>query len=90
MLFGKLLSTIALALSFSVAPTFVHAEESLKEQAAEAGRDVKKGTKKTIRKIKDKTCEMVNGKMECAKDRVKHGIQNATDEVKDKTDMDAK
>ncbi len=83
-----ILSAFAFSLSVSAVPTFVHAEDGVKEEAREAGRDLKKNAKKTGRKIKDKTCEMVNGKMECAKDKIKHGIENATDEVKDKTNMD--
>lgn len=89
MLFRKLvLSTFAVAFCASTAPSFVYANDGVKEEAREAGRDLKKNAKKAGRKIKDKTCEMVNGKMECAKDKVKHGIENATDEVKDKTNMD--
>lgn len=86
-MFGKLLTAFALAMGLSFTSHFAFADD-VKEDVKEAGRDVKKEAKKTGRKIKDKTCEMVNGKMECAKDRVKHGIQNATDEVKDKTNMD--
>ncbi|MBX2994249.1 MAG: DUF1328 domain-containing protein [Bdellovibrionaceae bacterium] len=58
-------------------------EPSVTEQAKEAGRDVKKVTKKTVRNVKDKTCEMVNGKMECAVKKVKHKAENAVDEAAD-------
>lgn len=37
--------------------------------------------KKTARKIDDKVCETVNGKIECAAKKVKHSIQNTTDSV---------
>lgn len=58
------------------------------EKVQEAGRDVKKSAKKAGRKVKDETCELVNGKMECAAQKVKHGVQNASDEVKDTFDAD--
>lgn len=58
-------------------------EESLTEKTKELGRDVNRGTKKAVRKVKDETCEMVNGKMECAAKKVKHSIQNTADDVED-------
>ncbi len=64
----KLLNTVFLstALLFAGASTSF-AEETMKEKASEVGRDLKKNTKKAGRAIKDETCEMVNGKMECAR-----------------------
>ena len=58
-------------------------EETLTEKTKELGRDVNRGTKKAVRKVKDETCEMVNGKMECAAKKVKHSIQNTADDVED-------
>ena len=58
-------------------------EETLAEKTKEAGRDVKRGTNKAVRKVKDETCELVNGKMECAAKKVKHSILNTTDKVED-------
>lgn len=58
-------------------------EESLTEKTKELGRDAKRGTNKAVRKVKDETCEMVNGKMECAAKKVKHSIQNTADDVED-------
>ena len=40
--------------------------------------------KKAYRDVKDQTCEWINGKLECAAEKVKHKIQNKTDEMKDK------
>lgn len=57
-----------------------------KEDIKETGRDMGKGARKAGRKVKDKTCEMINGKLECAVQKVKHGAQNAGDEIKDKAD----
>ena len=58
--------------------------ESKAEKAGEIAHDAKKNTKKAVRKVKDKTCTMVNGKMECAAKRIKHKAENAADEVRDK------
>jgi hypothetical protein len=40
--------------------------------------------KKTVRKVEDKACEMVNGKLECIGKKAKHKIQNTKDEAQDK------
>lgn len=58
--------------------------EKAKDSTKEAYEDTKKATKKAYRSVKDKTCEMVNGKMECAVKKVGNSIKNGTDEVKDK------
>lgn len=78
------LSMMSLALVSFTAP--VHAEESAKETVKEAGRDVKKGAKKAYRNMKDKTCEMVNGKMECAVKKGVNKAKNAGDEIGDKAE----
>lgn len=85
------IKTIALtALVASVGATgfmpCAHADDSAAEQVKEAGRDMKKGTKKAIREVKDKTCEMINGKLECTVKKVKHGAENLKDEAADKAD----
>jgi len=48
--------------------------------------DTKRGVKKAARAAEDKTCELVNGKMECAAKKVKHSIQNGADKVEDAID----
>jgi Cys-tRNA synthase (O-phospho-L-seryl-tRNA:Cys-tRNA synthase) len=40
-------------------------------------------TKKAGRAIEDKTCELLNGKMECAAKRVKNDVLNTTDRIED-------
>ncbi len=60
------------------------AVEGAKDATTEAYQDTKKVVKKGYRKASDKTCEMVNGKMECAVKKAKHSVENAADEVKDK------
>lgn len=58
-------------------------DNTVKQEMNEAGRDISRGTSKTVREVKDQTCEMVNGKMECAAKKVKHSIQNTTDNIED-------
>jgi len=79
------LMTAALILS-PVLLQHASAAETVKESTKEMGRDVSKTAKKGARSLEDKTCEMVNGKMECAAKRVKHSAKNTVDEVKDKAD----
>lgn len=62
------------------------ANDSLKTKASEAMNDTKRGVQKAGRAVKDKTCEMINGKMECAAQKAKHSIQNTADSVKDAID----
>jgi hypothetical protein len=57
--------------------------ENMKQDAKEVAHDAKVEMKKAGRKIKDETCEMVNGKMECAAKKAKHKVQNAVDDLKD-------
>lgn len=54
------------------------------ETVSETYQDTKDGVKKTYRKVEDKTCEMINGKMECVAKKVANKTKNAADEVKDK------
>jgi len=61
-----------------------HAYEKTKDTAKEAYEDGKKGVKKAYRNVKDKTCELVNGKMECVAKKAENKIKNGVDEVKDK------
>ncbi len=68
---------------FLQVPSFAN-EESVGDKASEAASDVGKTVKKGARTVKDKTCHMVKGKMECAGEKVKHKAQNAADEVEDK------
>lgn len=65
---------------------YAYGEESIKDKTAETGRDIKKGAKKLGRNVQDKTCELVNGKMQCLGKKIKHGAQNMGDEISDKVD----
>lgn len=72
--------------SLNFSATSVNAEETVSEQVKEGAQDLKKNTKKTYRKVKDKTCEMVNGKLECVGKKMMHKTEDIKDEVKDKTE----
>ncbi len=87
------------AISFSVVAIAENADSSKtvgqkveagveKTQSAtkEAYSDTKKAANKAYRNVKDKTCEMINGKLECTANKVGNGVRNAADEVKDKVD----
>lgn len=67
-------------------PGLVLADTTVKDDAKELAADTKRGTKKAVRAVKDKTCEMINGKMECAAHKVKHSLQNGADNVEDAID----
>lgn len=58
--------------------------ENTKEAAQEVLEDTQKVAKKSYRDVKDKTCEMVNGKMECIAKEAVNKVKNAADSVKDK------
>ena len=75
-----------LSLAWAAAPHTALAEDSAQANVKEAGRDLKKNAKKTVRKVKDKTCEMVDGKMQCAKKKIEHKMENMGDDIKDKAD----
>jgi uncharacterized protein YoxC len=59
-------------------------------EVKEAGRDIKKESKKGARAVKDETCKMIHGKMECAAKKAGHKMENAADEVKEKANEPAK
>lgn len=63
-----------------------YADETVKEKAAEVANDSKRAVKKGARIIKDKTCEMVDGKMKCVGKKIKHSVQNAGDKIEDAVD----
>ena len=76
---------LSVSLIFGFA-SFSNADETLGEKTKETASDVKKGTKKAWREVKDETCEMVNGKMKCVGKKIKHAAQNAGDKVEDAVD----
>ena len=55
------------------------AGEAVDEAASDAGQAVEE----TVNDIKDETCEMIDGKMECAAQEAGHAIEEAGNEVED-------
>jgi hypothetical protein len=80
-IFGPIL---ALVVSMGVSTAF--AEQTVSEKAHEAGQDMGKGSRKLGRNMKDKTCHLVKGQMQCAGEKVMHKTENAVDEIKDKAE----
>lgn len=39
-----------------------------------------------VENVKDKTCELVNGKMECTLKKIKHNMENINDKMEDATE----
>ncbi len=74
----------ALALSPVAMPRAFADADEVKADVKEGAQDLKKGVRKNARALKDKSCELVNGKMECAGKKLKHKAENLGDEVKDK------
>jgi hypothetical protein len=81
---GKLAFAALLGTMLSLgATTAVWADSSVGAKADEAISDTKRGAKKAGRNVKQKGCEMVKGKMECAGKAVKNKVKDASDAVED-------
>ena len=68
---------LILCLQFSTA----YAEEAVSEKTSIKAEKIENSIKKTYRKVDDKVCELLNGKMKCVAKKIKHTIQNASDDV---------
>lgn len=84
----KIAKIMVISLGLSLGSFAFAANETIGEKAKEGWSDTKKNTKEVYRDAKDEVCEMVNGKLECVGQKVKHGAQKVGDEVKDKTDAE--
>ena len=84
--FKKIFLASVVSITFCSGISTSFASETMGEKANEMGQDVKKASKKSVRAVKDKTCEMMNGKMECMAKKMGHKMENGADEVKDKVD----
>lgn len=80
----KNMNILFLALSLMSINAF--ADETVEDKAKELGNDTTRSVKKGARAVKDKTCELVDGKMKCAAQKVKHSMQNVGDKVEDAVD----
>lgn len=77
-----IISTTAALTAFNNAS----AGDSLTETAKELGNDTRRATKDAVRKVKDKTCHIRKGKMECALQKTKHTLQKGSDQIEDAID----
>jgi len=78
------LMTVTLVGAYTTNKAF--ADETVKEKVSEAGHDTKRAMKKAGRKVKDETCEMINGKMECVGKKIKNTGKNIGDKAEDIAD----
>jgi hypothetical protein len=78
------IAIVLLFIGLTVLP--IKADESVKEKVEEIANDSNRAAKAAGREIKDKTCELVNGKMKCVLQEAKHAVQNAADKVEDAID----
>jgi hypothetical protein len=60
--------------------------KSVKESVSNSAKHAKHKTNKGIRKLKDKTCEVVDGKTKCLAKKAEHSVENGVDNVKDAAD----
>lgn len=72
-------AVVALALSFDL-KTLV--EESPIEKAETSKDKVVDSAKSTYRKVDDKICETVNGKINCVSKRIRNAIKDTSDKIK--------
>lgn len=81
-----LLSALLFIGAISISNMAFADDETTKQKAEEMGNDVKRGTKSATRKVQDETCELVNGKMECAVQKTENSIKKGADKVEDAID----
>ena len=60
---------------------FANAKESTLEKAETVKNKSVDSVKSTYRKVDDKVCEMINGKMNCVMKKVKNKVKNTTDKL---------
>ncbi len=76
-----------IAATMMMAPiAFSHAEETVKEKVQEAGKDTKRAFKKGANRVEEKSCEMINGKLQCLGDKIENRAEETSDKVKDMAD----
>jgi len=56
------------------------------EKMREVRSDAKRAAKNASREVEDKTCELINGKMQCTLKKAKHSIEKSSDEIEDAAD----
>ena len=59
-----------------------HGEESAMEKAETAKNKTVDAAKRTYRSAKEKSCEMINGKLECKKQELGNKVEDLKDQMK--------
>jgi gas vesicle protein len=67
--------------ALSLFPAISFADSQVSKDLNNTAKDTKVTVKKAVRNTKDKTCELVNGKLECAAKKMKHKAENAADNL---------
>ena len=79
LIFSSLVLVAAIPLSFA------HSKETILEKAETVKNKSVDGVKSTYRKMDDKICETVNGKMKCVTKKIKNKVKNSSDEIETST-----
>ena len=82
----QIITTAAIILAATLNFTFANAEETTGEKINHSTNQAVDSVKETARDIKDKGCEMVNGKLHCIGKKIK----NKAATLKDKAKTEAK
>lgn len=83
---NKILAAALFGALIGFAPAYSFADNTVGEKAEEAANDTGRAVKKGARAVQDKSCELVNGKMECAGKKLKNKAKNAVDKAEDAID----
>jgi uncharacterized membrane protein YtjA (UPF0391 family) len=75
----KLVTVVGVVALLCLSANVSQADETVGTKIKVAASDTKHAAKKAYRKVKDETCTLTKGKVECAADRVKHSVQNAVE-----------
>ena len=86
-LLGKKSPMLVLAtlfIGFYLVPAISNADFVTQGSAEKKAAETRKVVKKDVRLMKDEACEMVNGKMQCAKKKIEHKVENLKDTIESK------
>ena len=82
----KTMALGVLALAMSTTSIVARADDQTTgKKMQEATEDAVKNVKKAGRDVKQKGCEMINGKLECVGKKIGNKVKDVKDEVKDKS-----
>ncbi|MBO9668351.1 MAG: hypothetical protein J7501_16245 [Bdellovibrio sp.] len=83
----KLINTLLISgIIFATSASFAEdtaKESSTTEAVKDAAHDAKRAVKKGAHRVEEKTCEMVNGKMQCVAKKAANRVEETKDEAVD-------